>query len=165
MKPQDAFNLLGIVGEGITLEQCKAAYKKAALTYHPDINPAGIETMKAINLAWECIQELDWNTAQSSIDSADRNYGTALNQFLNKIIGIRGLRIEVCGNWVWIGGDTRQYKDLLKESGAYWASAKKMWYFRPSEYKSCGRGKWSMDKIRDAYGSEELKGQYKGELR
>jgi hypothetical protein len=31
-----------------------------------------------------------------------------------------------------------------------------MWYFRPEEWKSAGRGGWEMEKIRANYGSVEV---------
>ncbi|WP_024771658.1 hypothetical protein [Aquimarina macrocephali] len=45
------------------------------------------------------------------------------------------------------------HKELLKDSGFWWASKKKAWYFRPEEYRSSSRGKKSLNDIRTKYGS------------
>lgn len=54
---------------------------------------------------------------------------------ISKLINLEGLEIEVCGTWVWISGNTRQYKDKIKETGCKWASNKKMWFWRSEEDK------------------------------
>ncbi len=66
------------------------------------------------------------------------------------------LTIEICGNWVWLHGDTRPHKDILKTSGFKWAPKKKLWYWRPAEYRSFSRGKFSMNEIREKHGSQRV---------
>ena len=53
MKLQDALNVLGLTGSDITLEQAKAAYRRASQKYHPDRNPGGLPMMQAVNAAWQ----------------------------------------------------------------------------------------------------------------
>jgi hypothetical protein len=64
------------------------------------------------------------------------------------------LIFEVCGDWLWVSGATRTHKDALKAAGFWWASQKAAWYVQGS--KSSGRGGWSMDKIRQQYGSSKV---------
>lgn len=146
MKTNDAAEILGLTGE-ITPEQTKAAYKAAALKFHPDINPAGLEMMKIINAAFDSLKDFAGN-----IEAAVSNYAEFLNDALNAIFHT-GLDIEICGAWVWVSGDTKPHKETLKAAGYRWASKKKKWYYRPEGWKSSSRGKWSMDKIRTYHGS------------
>lgn len=154
MKLSDALNIFGIVGQNITLDMCKDAYRKACKKYHPGINPAGTEMMKALNLAWECLQKLDWNRQVNNVENVDINYGDELNKFINTIITLEGIMIEVCGAWVWLSGNTKPYKDIIKAAGASWASKKSMWYFRPKEWKKSNHSEWEMEKIRAKFGSQ-----------
>lgn len=153
MNLKDALNLLGITGEDIQFDQCKTAYRKACSKYHPDRNPGGLEMMKAINAAWDYLQTLDWNRPVNNAESQDANYGDALMAFINAVVNLPGIVIEVCGSWVWLSGDTKPHKDAIKEAGGKWASKKMQWYFRPEGYRRMGRGEWSMDQIRYTYGS------------
>lgn len=64
------------------------------------------------------------------------------------------LSIEVCGSWIWVSGDTQPYAKLLKELGFWWAPKKQCWYKKPDGYfRRKNPNPWSMDKIRDIYGS------------
>ena len=151
MKTTDAAQILGLSGE-ITPEDVKQAYRQAAKTYHPDRNPAGAEMMKVINAAYDLLKdfsgEIDPETAPDGT-----SYPEALNEALNAIIALDGLEIEVCGAWVWVGGNTRTHRQVLKEAGFFYASKKQRWYFRPENWRSSSRGQYSMDDIRGKYGS------------
>jgi curved DNA-binding protein CbpA len=134
------------------------AYKKAVLKYHPDRNPAGLEMMKSVNVAYDFLTEIDYDGSVDPIKAeVNAHFGEELNTAINAVVDLEGVIIEVCGSWVWLSGDTRPHKDAIKAAGFWWASKKSMWYFRPQDYKSSNRGSWDMDKIRDEYGSSEVK--------
>ena len=64
------------------------------------------------------------------------------------------IQIEICGSWIWIGGETRIIKEELKNIGCWWSPTKAKWYWRSPETKRYfARGNVSMPKIRDFYGS------------
>lgn len=152
MKPQDAFNILGIPNGNVTPDDITKAYRAAAMKYHPDRNPAGLEMMKLINAAKEALN--DFTSGESASNSHD--YGEKINTALNAIVEL-GLTIEVCGAWVWVTGDTKTHREILKSAGFYWAQKKLAWYFRPEEYKCHrSRGSLTLDKIRSKYGSQTV---------
>lgn len=66
------------------------------------------------------------------------------------------LELEICGDWIWIRGNTYQIKDQLKALGCYWANKKKAWYWRPADYVKVSKKEWSMEKIRFRFGSESF---------
>jgi hypothetical protein len=37
------------------------------------------------------------------------------------------ITIEICGNWIWLSGNTRPYREQLKEIGFFYSPKKKMW--------------------------------------
>jgi curved DNA-binding protein CbpA len=156
---KDACKILGINGD-ITPEIVKQAYRRASMQYHPDRNPAGVEMMKSVNLAYEALKDV---TQIIEIDESVRNYGEDLNNAINAVINLN-LTLEICGAWLWVSGDTRQYKEHLKEHGFRWAPKKKMWYFRPEDYKSFARGNHSMDEIRAKYGSGNIRPSFNNRL-
>lgn len=146
---KDAFNILGISAGHITPDDIKLAYRKAAFQYHPDRNPAGLEMMQLINAAYEAVKDFTGEI----IEEGNKDYGDQINTALNTIIGL-GLHIEICGSWIWVSGNTKPHKDILKQAGFKWAPKKGLWHFRPDDYKSPRHKPWSMDTIRDKYGSE-----------
>jgi len=155
MNINDALNLLSLASP-VTQTEIKKAFKAASLKFHPDRNPAGAQMMIAINAAYETLKDLG-ESVEAKSDFSQTNYAEELNEVLNSLLVLEGLIIEVCGNWIWISGDTKQHSKRLgkKEGGlgCFYASKKKMWYFRPDEYKSSSRKSTSMDDIRATYGS------------
>lgn len=160
MHINDALKILGITGE-YNPDSVKAAYRKACSLYHPDRNPAGLEMMKMVNQAYEALKNA---TGEAKIEGDYSSYGEDLNNALNAVMGL-GFDIEICGAWIWLHGDTRPHKDLIKAAGFMWAPKKKLWYFRPADYKSRGRGKFSMDEIRASHGSEKVTDKERNKLR
>lgn len=153
MNIKDALSILGL-SAAADQEAIKTAYRKACIKYHPDRNPAGLEMMKAVNVAYQFLRDIEYNGAERPIDEAvNSNFGDELNAAIIAVIGLAGINIEVCGAWVWLSGDTKQHKDAIKAAGYWWACKKSAWYFRPPDHKSHNKGDWDMERIRDTYGS------------
>lgn len=159
MRQEEAFSILGISGEAVTLDDIKKAYRKVAQKYHPDRNPAGLEMMKMINAAHEALKDF------CGVANAGHthNYGEEINAALNTISDL-GLAIEVCGAWVWVTGDTKPHRTILKEAGFFWACKKMAWYYRPENFKSSNQGQLSLNEIRAKYGSQKINGEEKKRL-
>lgn len=153
MNIYDAAKILAVSGE-ITPDQIKAAYVTACKKYHPDINPAGAEMMKVINAAYDVLREYS-----GTIKDEQSEYGELFNNALNMVLPLSGVVVEICGVWLWVTGETRQHKNVLKESGFKWAPKKKAWYFRPEQFRSFSRGKATLAEIREKYGSKRPNGQ------
>lgn len=162
----DALNILGLK-DSPDAAQIKKAYLTKIKQFHPDVNPAGLEMTKLLNQAMETISKAsasDFEKA-SGFASPDRDFGEEISEFLKNIVNLTGIEIEICGVWVWMGGDTKPHKEALKEAGAKWAAKKKMWYFRPaSERKSYRRSNFSMNEIREKHGSSKIRPEWSRQL-
>lgn len=110
MNQYDALKVLGLFGQ-VSPEIIKQAYKKACSKYHPDRNPAGLEIMKMVNIAYEVLKAYD---GKATVNEASAQYGEEVAQALNQISHL-GLTIEICGAWVWVSGDTKSHKEVLKK--------------------------------------------------
>lgn len=155
MKVNHAISILGIIESEISEQILKKAYRTASRKYHPDLNPAGAEMMKLVNLANEALSAL----ALPIRNEEERaTYGEEINRALNQIKHIPTLIIEICGAWVWVSGPTRENKEILKAAGFLFSGPKKMWYFRPTEEKRrrCHGDTLSIAEIRQKYGSKNV---------
>jgi len=162
MNKPDAMNILNM--SVFTQHILKQAYMKACSKYHPDKNPAGLEMMKAVNVAYAFLKALPDQDETVATEGTGSDFGEAMNNAINAIISCEGLIIEICGNWIWLSGNTRDHKDTIKQAGYFWASKKMMWYFRPPEWKSKSHGKFSIDDIRSTYGSDKIKSRTHAKL-
>ena len=65
-----------------------------------------------------------------------------------------GDTVELCGRWLWIGGETMKNKEALKAAGCRWSSTKKLWSWHFAEDGSrWHKGTKTMSQIRSKYGS------------
>jgi hypothetical protein len=159
MNIKDALSILSLAATANPSE-IKIAYRKACIKYHPDRNPAGLEMMKAINVAYSFLVEISYNGEERPIDEeVNSNFGDMLNDAINAVINLAGVDVEICGAWVWLTGNTKEYKANIKDAGYWWAKKKTAWYFRPADYKSKNKGDWDLDKIRSKYGSVSVHNQ------
>lgn len=159
MNIKDALSILGLTANA-SAEEIKPAYRKASIKYHPDRNPAGLEMMKAVNVAYSFLVEINYNGSERPIDEeVNSDFGDMLNDAINAVVGLAGLNIEICGAWVWLSGETKAHKAAIKTAGFWWAKKKIAWYFRPPDYKSKNKGDWDLEKIRAKYGSVSVHNQ------
>jgi len=135
-----------------SLDEVKIRYKQLALKHHPD--RGGVTSiMQAINLEYESIKENPFFHFKREKDEVKQDY-IQFPEIINQIIGLKGVVIELCGNWLWLSGATYRYKKELKEIGFIYAGQKKQWYFRHMDYKSANRAPRTMEYIRRKYGSD-----------
>ncbi len=128
--------------EGLTQEiEIKARYKQLAKQYHPDLG-GDTAIMQQINTQYEQVLQGAYQKAGKSITEIDELLKNDMQAAtaLQMIIGLTNISVELCGNWIWITGDTRPVKDLLKKANFFWATKKEAWYWRPPEQKFSRKG-------------------------
>jgi len=144
----------------ITLEDLKKLYFRLMKQFHPDIG-GDLETCKAINNLYDeyfpRLKNIRRNKEGDTYTKETEETSNIYRDFINKIIHLYGIRIEICGTWIWISGDTKQYKGIFKDNGCKWSNNKKMWYFTTdTNKKHYKRTPWDINKIRDTFGSIEI---------
>lgn len=143
------------------VEALKQAFRRLAIKFHPDRNRDKDTTqeMKDINNEYQKILESIQNNNHYSDKErykAGKERDSQYAEIISNLMKYESISVELCGLWLWIGGETKAIKEDLKKMGCKWARKKKMWYWRPAGLKSFKRtGKeYSMDEIRKSYGSE-----------
>jgi len=162
MTKEEALNILR--PEGNHLDALIQAFRAKAKQWHPDMNPGNeaeaTEVMKTVNQAYDMLKDSfgDW-FAFTNPEYHDQGLDERLFEILQKIKYLPGLKMEVCGTWIWVTGDTKPVKEILKEHKFRFAPKKKSWYWRSEGYRRGGGKGWSMDKIRSRYGSKDIQGE------
>ena len=132
-----------------TLEELKGAYKKLALKYHPDLG-GSIEMMQRLNAEYEYLSK--------ELKESAENAAAYIN-VIDKLVDIDNLTIEVVGTWIWVSGETKPVKELLKELKFKWNKARQLWQKRPEGDTGRVRGNRKSDEeIKSFYGCKTIKG-------
>lgn len=145
-----------------SLEEVKKRYKALALEFHPD-RGGDKSIMQEINSQYERIKRNPAFKFSDQNEESQKDY-IEFPDIIQHIISMKEIVIELCGNWIWLSGNTYRYKSQLKEFGFLFAHEKKLWYWRPNDYKSANQKPRSMEYIRKKYGSDIYIRKGKNEL-
>lgn len=153
-----------------TAEQVKIEYRRLCKLWHPDLGkPEEVEQrtakMQEINAAYaqasakfrqEEMREKARRAGKPEPNAQDYADAAAVDerirQAIEQIITLEGLEIEICGLWVWVGGDTKPHREALKAAGYRWSPNKTKWHF--AGVPAGGYRNFTMDEIRERYGSQ-----------
>lgn len=153
-----------------TLEELRRQYRDLLKKYHPDNKDGSTEATQEINAEYDRLFKLLKDRHESkSADSKESNAKTDFNnmkydftedellrEMLQKVIHFDGITLEIIGNWLWISGNTYQYRKELKDLGFKFAGQKKSWYWHSEAFRKRSHKKLSMEDIRNYYGSTEV---------
>jgi hypothetical protein len=165
MKLQTVIDILGIETEN-SLEDLKTKYRNLAKRYHPDlVGDRGNEIMQMVNEAYKEASDR-WNDLKDYLMSGKPSTGNELlgDKLLRAyetLKRIPGIELELIGSWLWITGDTKPVKEVIKEAGKEadcgvgFSKTKLAWYIKPEKYHRKGKGvDW--DTMRATWGSQRL---------
>ena len=131
------------------INEAKRVYKTLAKKLHPDMPNGDTESFKLLNAIYTDLIE------NKIYFSNDFKIDVELEKVISLILHLDNVVVELVGQWVWLSGETKKYKEKLKEIGFKWASKKKMWYY--GEMKAKNPNPKSIDEIKSKYGSTTLK--------
>lgn len=130
------------------LADAKKLYKKLAKQLHPDVG-GDEESFKALNAVYNNILEY------GLFFSSEIEFDIEIEKIISQILHFENILIEVVGKWIWVSGDTKEIKEVLKNLGFKWALKKKMWYFGELQ-KTSNRTEKSIEEIKARYGSQTV---------
>ena len=149
------------------LNDLRACYKKLIIKYHPDNNSTEDTTsiMQEINAEYDALFKKlksvfeKSSTYEQQTDRQKQSYDWQKDQQIRDIIlalcrfANYGVQIEIIGTWVWVTGNTKQYKEELKKLNLKYAKNKQAWYIHFDDFYKGSRSNVSMSFIRQKYGS------------
>lgn len=137
-----------------TIEEVRKTYNKLAFQYHPDLNktPEACRIMQEINAEYQqAIKAV--KSGESLKDTFDAEKAANYPEIIKNIINLQGVKIDICGSWVWLTGKTWLYAEQLKTLNFRFSRSKKAWYWNNT--KDAGRrlrGMYSLKEIYEKYG-------------
>lgn len=149
------------------IEDVKKQYKRLMFQLHPDLGGSD-EAMAQLNLEYDFCKCHNFNihrTKEGSVytdQTQDRpdDVTDRFKDIIEQLIHMDGLEVEICGSFLWVGGNTRGHKDELKGMGFRWASKKRRWFLAPQGWRKKGRRELTMSEIRSSFGSQRVDYQH-----
>ena len=138
-----------------TLEDLKKEYRKLIFKLHPD-KGGSEEDFKAMKNEYD---EL-FVRLQKGKNATHFEKKEDINQYkdiIEKLIHFEDITIDIVGSWIWLGGNTKPYKDDIKTLGFMWSSKHKKWFFNGDNKKRRIRNKKTYEEIKDEYGCKTYK--------
>ncbi len=108
-----------------TLEELRRQYRNLLKKYHPDNAGGNTEACQEINAEYDKLFKVlkdrhesksagSQNDQKAQSDYSQNMYDwendKALRAVLEKIINFDGIEILICGQWIWISGNTYSYR-------------------------------------------------------
>lgn len=144
-----------------TLEELKKQYKTLVKQHHPD-HGGNEENMKEINNEFDKLFERLKNvheTADGKTYTKETSETAAMyREIIDALMKLENIDVEIIGSWIWVTGDTYNAKENLKALGFHYAKSKRAWYYHADDYRKLSRRRYTLDQIRDLYGSEKITG-------
>lgn len=149
-----------------TLEEVKATFHKLAKELHPD-NAATGDAAKFRHMYSE-YQEAFNRLKNTHKNHEGKTYTKETNEtpeqfadLIKTLTKFNGCLVELIGSWIWVSGNTKEYKDQLKELHFRWSSKKAAWYFHEGEYHKKNGKVYDLNHIREMYGTTQYENEQK----
>ncbi len=136
----------------------KKLYRQLALKNHPD-KGGDTATMQRINAQYTlALKRFDGTKSE---DGYTYKYNAAteaaamekINELLKTKINVD---IQLIGQWVWVSGETKKYKDTLKALKFQWHAKRGCWFWRSEEYRANRQSRKDLSAIALKYGCTEF---------
>ena len=140
------------------MTELKEQYRDLAKKFHPDCGGTD-EQMAQINAEYDVLASRLplLNAKQEEYQPLKRENSKKFRDAILAVIFCEGIKIEICGTWLWCTENTLPYKAIFKKAGWTWHSKKLAWSFHDEGYIKFSKRTLSLEEIRNLYGSEEIK--------
>ena len=144
-----------------TAEELKKAFREMAKKLHPDCG-GDAEAFKQMRQeyaeAWERVKNHHVNADGEHYERETEETPEQFMDIVEAFIHFDDFTVEVIGSWLWVTGNTQEHRAELKAAGLKYAGRKQAWYFHFGAYRKRSKKEYTMDELREEYGSTELRG-------
>lgn len=140
-----------------TAEELKKEYRRLAKELHPDLG-GDTEEFKIMQnefeKMWERLKNVHKNSEGETYTKESTETVEEFIHIIEVLTPLKNILVEICGSWIWVSGNTKEHKDILKGLHFKYAYRKEAWYFHTEPYKKKGKRELTLDEIRDMFGSQ-----------
>lgn len=139
-----------------TAEELKKRYHELVKELHPD-NGGNAADFVQMKQQFEKLSHSNiWNTHKTmngkTYEKENTQAPEEFSDMIEKLFKFENITIEILGSWIWVTGNTRNYKDQLKELGFLFSSKKSAWYFNGDTKKRRSFSKFSYSDLQKHWG-------------
>lgn len=139
-----------------SIQELKKQYRDLIKQYHPDLNSNDTtKIMQDINAEYDRLFDKVKNSfinANGEIYQKENNENIEeFKDIINKIITFKNCKVEIIGNWVWITGNTKYYKEILKSLKFKWIQNKKAWAYHQDRYFKKTKNVYTLEELRKSF--------------
>lgn len=150
-----------------TAEELKKEYRTLAKQLHPDLG-GDTEEFKIMQnefeAMWERLKNVHTNSKGETYTKETTETPKEFIHIINVLTKLNGIEVEICGSWIWVSGNTKEHKEVLKGLKFHYANKKQAWYYHTEPYKKKSKRELTLDEIRDMFGSQKYKAKEEREL-
>jgi hypothetical protein len=146
----------------LTVDSIKTRYRSLAFEHHPD-RGGDLETMKVINREYHlALKKCNLQTARTEEGKEytyryEQEIEESVIQVISALIALKmpQVKIMLIGTWLWIVGDTKPFKEALKELKCRWHASRHCWYFTATKHKGF-RSRNGLESLAMRYGYADV---------
>lgn len=143
-----------------TAEELKKEYRRFAKMFHPDLG-GDTEEFKIMQneyeVMWERLKNIHTNLNGETYTKESTETAEEFIHIIEVLTPLENILVEICGSWIWVSGNTKEHKDILKQLNFKYAYKKQAWYYHTEPYRKKSKKELTLDEIRDMFGSQSYK--------
>ena len=165
MELNRAYKIIGLNEDVTDIKEISKAYRQKIFSCHPDhggTDSKFIALQKAYTTVMTSIKYTGkrFNKESQSMEDILKNYEEALinkmMELINNLSHVKDININIMGDWIWLDGDTKPYKDKIKSMNFKFSKNKTAWYWHDGTYRKRGRTNYSMSDIELRHGKVKI---------
>lgn len=150
-----------------TAEELKRVYRKLAKQLHPDLG-GDTEEFKIMQneyeTMWERLKNIHTNSNGETYTKETTETPQEFINIIDVLTSFNDIEVEICGSWIWVSGNTKEHKEILKNLKFRYSHKKQAWYYHTEPYRKKSKRELTLDEIRDMFGSQKYQPKAEKEL-
>ncbi len=139
-----------------TIQELKKQYRDLVMQYHPDLNKEDTtKIMQEINAEYNNlfskVKNLFTNKDGKIYEKENTESVNNFKNIINKLVTFKDCKIEIIGNWIWVSGETKNYKEILKSLKFNWINNKKAWAYHQEKYFKKTKKVYTLEDLRNSF--------------